>query len=618
MPYHSVNVDHVSFRKNKNTMNVSSPHDEKYFADILSRIRSDLFPRIPLIDPELYKLLHSCCGSVAAAQKSLDAAKIVQEKASTPQEQKAADDALQAAEESLTQAIQVAIQASTPVIMNLENTLLQIDALDHLLCPCSVLLNATPMGLAAFCAQGETQQKLIDDLLNNTHLMRDMLQAGGAKEGRYGEAMQIYTSINTYDGILDRLALGTSLELAVPLLEFDTKMAVDPIERFNHYKQAYLQGELDPSFQDRSTWECRFITNSDAPNEQLQWGRDMIKNYRPDHMQLDYNWRYVFIVRSDVNYCKPTWTSSPHTYPQIISGGGECGPRAWFGRFALRAFGIPTWGVRQPGHAALGHWTPDGWVICLGAAWKYSFWEDREGPDFFLEAQAREQTKEWVGVCRLEWIADALGEVPIHGKLNPDCFWRSLALLQKHRLVKATSALSQNSSQRTDSILDAMKGLLLCAPSQKECNVVKLDGKVVIPAVACTMPTKNSAKAIFMKSALGGMQLHIREDQAIEYRLSQLSGQFQLTIRLVTVHLKTQPLLLTVTSGGSSDNDCDDDDLVTVTSIVIPYTVGMWGVTDPIEIELGNGTNILTFTRETPNFGLTIKELILTPCENEM
>jgi hypothetical protein len=618
-----------------------TPHDEKYFADMLSKIRSDLVPKIPSIDPESKKLVQSSCVSVVAAQKSRDAAKNAQDKASTPQEQEATNDALKAAEEALTQAMQVAIQASAPVIADLEEKILlhnDTHTLDSLLCPCSVLVNATPKGLATFCSQGETQEKLADELLSNVNVMRDMLQAGGAKSGRYGEAMQIYTSLDTNanDGILDRLALGTSLELAMPMNEFDTKIPVDPIERYHHYKQAHLQGDqLDPSFQDRSTWECRFITNSDAPNEQLQWGRDMIKNYRPDHTELDYHWRYAYIVRTDVSYCKPTWTMSPHTYPQIISGGGECGPRAWFGRFALRAFGIPTWGVRQPGHAALGHWTPNGWVICLGAAWKYSFWEDREGLDFVLEAQAREQTTEWAGVCRLEWVADALGEEAsmIGGKLNPDSFWRSLALLQKHRLANAK--VSHNSSQSTcsssSSVLDKMNGLSCDdGPGQMECatttTVMKLDGrKIVIPAVACTTPTKSSKNAIFQKSFLGGMQLHIRQDQTVEYKLSQeVSGRFQLVIRLVTVHLKTQPLLLTVVTSNTSDGDGssnnnnsndDDDNLVTVASIVIPYTVGMWGLTDPVEIELGCGTNILTFTRETPNFGLTMKELILTLCK---
>jgi hypothetical protein len=147
-----------------------------------------------------------------------------------------------------------------------------------------------------------------------------------------------------------------------------------------------------------------------------------------------------------------------------------------------------------------------------------------------------------------------------------------------------------------------------------ECRVIKFDGTIVIPAVACTTPTKSSKTAIFMKSVLGGRQLHIRDDQTVEYKLSQVSGRYQLVIRLVTVHLKTHPLLLTVTNEGDGSSN-DDDDLVTVASIVVPYTVGMWALTDPVEIVLGSGTNILTFTRETPNFGLSIKELILTSGE---
>jgi hypothetical protein len=143
-----------------------------------------------------------------------------------------------------------------------------------------------------------------------------------------------------------------------------------------------------------------------------------------------------------------------------------------------------------------------------------------------------------------------------------------------------------------------------------ECAVIKFDGRIVIPAVACTTPTKSSSKAIFMKSVLGGRQLHIRDDQTVEYKLSQVSGRYQLVIRLVTVHLKTHPLLLTVTSDGRefSNDDDDPDDLVTVASIVVPYTIGMWALTDPVDIVLGSGTNILTFTSETPNFGLRIKE----------
>lgn len=34
-------------------------------------------------------------------------------------------------------------------------------------------------------------------------------------------------------------------------------------------------------------------------------------------------------------------------YKELLSAGGQCGPRAWFGRFIAKAWGTPTWGCRQ-------------------------------------------------------------------------------------------------------------------------------------------------------------------------------------------------------------------------------------------------------------------------------
>ena len=79
-----------------------------------------------------------------------------------------------------------------------------------------------------------------------------------------------------------------------------------------HYEKAYLNGELDPAFTNMTTWECRFITNSDAPDEQIAWGREMLRNYRPDLIfGPDYRWRYSRIVKTDVAYKRPAWTGSP-------------------------------------------------------------------------------------------------------------------------------------------------------------------------------------------------------------------------------------------------------------------------------------------------------------------
>ena len=47
--------------------------------------------------------------------------------------------------------------------------------------------------------------------------------------------------------------------------------------------------------------------------------------------------------------------------------------------------------------------------------------------------------------------------------------------------------------------------------------------------------------------------------------------------------------------------------------IPLPFTVGMWETTDPIEVQLRAGTNRLRFTREGEVKGVTIKEFVLTP-----
>jgi hypothetical protein len=601
------------------------PHDEKYFQDLHSKLLQQLTRQLPAIDSERQRLLYSSIQSVVAAQRTVDACKLAHDKATSGEEKKSTEAALAAAEQALELANDVALQAAIPIFHELENTLLKNDELDSLLTKCSVLATATKQ-LADYCLQGNEQSKRVDELLANTPLLKGMLYNGGAKGNNYGQAFDIYNNTlslsDENNEVMQRLALGTALELAVSVNEFDSTIPVDPIERFHHYKQAYVNGELDSEFQNRTTWEMRYISNSNAPNQQLEWCRTMLRNYRPDIMEWsDYKWKYVLIVRTDVHYNQPHWTSKPRTYQQMISGGGECGPRAWFGRFALQSFGIPTWGVRQPGHAALGHWTPDqGWVICLGAAWKYSTWEGREGTDFCLEAQSREQgPEEYIGVCRLEWVANSLGEKPIDGNLNPDFLWQSLALLRTRYLASCAPSIDAEveSSSRNDTseiVRDAVHHPAVADVQDSRVVTQDDDGSIVIPAVACTKPTKSSSTAIFMKCFLGGMQIHVRDEQSLEYILplkKSECGRYQLTIHLVTVHLKTRPLLLTVSST-SDENDCDED-LVTVCSIQVPYTVGEWAVTAPVEIELTSGTNALSFERETPNNGLTIKELILKP-----
>ena len=47
--------------------------------------------------------------------------------------------------------------------------------------------------------------------------------------------------------------------------------------------------------------------------------------------------------------------------------------------------------------------------------------------------------------------------------------------------------------------------------------------------------------------------------------------------------------------------------------IAVPYTIGLWQPTQPVEISLVNGKNVLHFTLTDGSRGVTIKEFTLTP-----
>lgn len=586
----------------------------KVYADLLSKLRDQLTAQIPVLDPDQTEVFRMTCLNVVYAQATLDAAN--KSRNGIPDADKQgkadADKAVDNAQKTLDTALDVNVDVAKPILNLLDLNSLNLPDLMK----CCILIDGTPEQLGSFANRGPAQAALIDDLLDDADLSRQVLLAGGAKGGKYGVAMKIYRDIQIKspdmkgNDVLQRLALGTALEHACAMAEFDTpKIFVGPIKRYLHYEQAFLTGELDPTFSDRTVWEHRMIVNCDAPNDQLGWCRSMLRNYRPDEMLMDdYVWRYCRVVRTEVGYRKPEWTSNPRTYQQIVSGGGQCGPRAWFGRFACKAFGIPTWGARQPGHAMAHHWTPTGWVGILGADWKYSFWEGRSGPDFLLETQARVNQDDYFSqVRKLEFIGNVLGEKALDsnsGLPDPESLWLSLALMAKKVLAKRKRpAVTSKSMVGVKNLLNDCIAMRESDERVKMCD----NGDIIIPAASCSRPKKSTGNIIFMKSFLGGMQLNCREGDAFEYTLPDVPAArtYLVVLRVCTVHLKQKPLTLVVNN--------NTEDWVCLANIAVPYTVGEWQYTVPVEVDLSQGVNVLNFQRQTPNFGLSIKDITLTP-----
>jgi uncharacterized protein (DUF885 family) len=133
------------------------------------------------------------------------------------------------------------------------NAFLSSDKLDAQLVKFVVVSQATPRGLAEFAMQGKEQEALVEKLLADHGLMKQMLVADGAKQGQYGRAMEIYTAIQqaspkAAEGVFQRLALAVSLEHAVPVAQSnpeaqtDAPATVDPVKRYLHFEKAFLDG----------------------------------------------------------------------------------------------------------------------------------------------------------------------------------------------------------------------------------------------------------------------------------------------------------------------------------------------------------------------------------------
>jgi hypothetical protein len=496
--------------------------------------------------------------------------------------------------------------------------ILSSDKLDAKLIKCTVLAKATPSGLAEFAQQNADKEALVVKLLADDKLMRDMLISGGAKFGKYGQAMEIYTAIQkaspkASSGNLLRLALATSLELASPLEQINIKgqanapATVDPLKRYLHYEKAYLAGELDPIFKDFNTWEYRLVVNCDAPDEILTWGREMLRNYRPDYIYApDYGWRYASTVRSEVPYGSQNVQydlPSLHHYQNIIKDGGICGRRAFFGRFILRTFGIPTWGVTQHAHAALSHWTPKGWVVILGAGFNHSWWDRDEAPlsgaQFLLETQARAHPQDYLQVLRAQWVSCVLGEEAYNDRRKiTGGFWSgighdlSVSIASK---AVALGPLGQELSEANEP--EEKQKNESAAVSKEEQQALEKNGTITIPAVAFGKP---SGKSTAMKSFSGGMQLHVLGGFKAEYVFdAPQAGKYALAARVVTAQ-EGQKFVVAVNNAQESPETA------------VPYTIGMWQQTQPIEVALTKGKNTLTFELKQGSRGVTIKEFTLT------
>ena len=617
----------LSFTRNKGPMPVLNKQGielEKQYAQELDLISKQIAKALPKIDQQNK-------DSFETARTELAALKKPREDDPEPLQKKY--------HEAKPLAESKALESARPLIAELES-LLSSEVLDGKLMKAAILRHGTPAGLAEFAQQSEHHKTLLDKLLTNEKLMKQVLLSGRANGGEYGEAMEVYHAILEASerarkpGILQRLALGTALHQ--PWLDENKKGSVNglvfsdhknpdgQVSRYLHYEQAFLNGELDPQFKDFNAWECRFITNDPYTNEELSWGRSMLRQFRPDHItNPDQKWRYTRVVKSDLPYCSTRHDPSLGLpQQQALALGGICGRRAFFGRFIARAFGIPSRRSTQTGHAALNRWTPDGWVVNFGGWWSFNWCGPQGGLDFYLDSRAREFEDDYLKVLRSQWIGDALGEedVSLRQYGQGGGFWDGLAFYLKRAIVEdanleetdtdsALAALSAEEARllgESDKVLgeEGIKEIVI--PEEDKKIIVTEDGTVTVPAVACSSPRNNTDKVIFLNSYDGGMQLHYQrlgsQPEILKYSVEIPSaGKYEMTMNVCTVS-EEDPVIARLNRR-------------TIVNTILPYTKGTWQRTKPETIELREGRNTIQFTYRAPNRGVSFKDFQLKPLE---
>jgi hypothetical protein len=606
-------------------------------------------------DPEKAKLLANAEKFLANRQKEIDALQGSIEKARIAvKEAQAGMPAAIKAAEATKQAHEKAMAATWKAMDALGAAgILGSNALDGKLARYIVITTATPRGLAEFAQQSPENEKLIQQLLANEALMVQMLVADGPASGKFGAAMKIYTDIQkasprAKDGIFQRLALAVSLAHAAPIqkqvpsadkeaetsdttapIVKDPSQIIDPVKRYLSYEKWYLNGELDQGFKDLSVWNLAMVVNGDEPDEIIAWGRQMLHNLRPDCIPADGDTSvYVDVVDKEIAY---TSAMLKDDLPElqfmqnILANGGICGRRAFFGRFTLRAFGVPTAARKQPGHATLAHWHPDGWKTKLGGNWgmgprgRYSSMNCArtkaysQDVNFLASSQAREDATAFMKVKRAQWIGALVGEEWKPGlaftssKKKPGAevkpvLWTELALHEQRRVIAKLEA-GKGGSTGTASV--AAK-----APAATGKVAVDDKGVITIPSAACSSPTGStkvmfkggrSDLIVFVKNKSGDTLLHLsrysKEADTFEYTFdTPKGGKYQLVASVVTP--KPKQCLFASANGGAA------------VEMALPYTIGMWDKSAPVVVELKAGRNVLKFHGPAR---VTVGKFTLTP-----
>jgi len=575
------------------------------YEQMLAKLQAEVAPVLPQIDAQQQ-------AAFVEAESALQALP-APELGSTAADMATYKEVKQQAEDAVDQAARAILTGMDAFLSSSEH--------DAAFSKIALLKHATPRGLAMFAQQSPENEALIETLLADDALVQQIMRLGGCYRGRYGDGMASYTAIlkaseHARDGFLRRFALASAMEH--PQVDKETMVNV-----YLDYEKAWFAGILDPTFDSHSDFNYRFVMFHFGV-ENLNWMRDMLRTYRPDHVRNpDFRWRYCGIVKTDVPYRTGLTGKRPlrpdlnlTQYQDFFLKGGICGPRAFSGQLATSAFGIPTRKAAQTGHAAMSRWTPDGWSVVFGSGnWAANHHRNINGADFSLEERARRAPgDEYNKVHRLHWVGDTLQDTPTTIREDYDHnrgkhLWNSLANMKKYIIIadaRITAAAvtgeelaESNESSEEDEVAEAM------IREEDKQILYGDDGVITILPGACVKPTNSTRKIIFMRTIEDdGVQVHYgiagKQPEVLTYYVeAPAAGKYALTMQVGTVTVDRIFMLRL--------------NRRTLLDIPLPYTKGYWQDTEPVTVELREGRNTLMFTGPQGNRGVSIKQFKLRP-----
>lgn len=240
------------------------------------------------------------------------------------------------------------------------------------------------------------------------------------------------TDKESHTGLWLRVAAATALTHTVPVKSLADGGDIDPLKRYQHYRNAHASGILFDSFSKAAVWELRYVVNSWARDEELSWVVNA--SDKKNHSQEKIGEACWMVEYRDVNSKGVSVQNGPEYYDhkpvtlQLMDEvGGVCGAISKFGTAAAQAFGVPAMPVGQPGHCAF-LWKKDpqtwrtgndisGWAGSSEHGGIFIHWGNRGSYVLLTEAAHRDPAK-FLACEQATWAAAVTKDAAKSAKLR--------------------------------------------------------------------------------------------------------------------------------------------------------------------------------------------------------